>query len=84
MFFVLVEINVGVRMVSAPSDFAFFHGFLNGTTRFVGVGAVVEATFFGSLENFGEIVRNAVAFEFYKSEGTNTRSINNIPTKVEF
>ena len=83
MFLVLVEIDVGVGVVSAPSNFTIFHGILHGATRLVGVSAVVEAAFFGCLENFGEIVRNTVAFEFYKSESTNARSVNNVTAKVE-
>ena len=83
MFFVLVEENVGVRMVSTPSDFSVFYGFLHGAARFVGVGAVVETAVFGGLEDFGEIMRDAVAFEFHKSECANSRSINNVTAKVE-
>ena len=83
MFFVLVEENVGVRVVPAPCDFSVFHGFLHGTARFVGVGAVVEAAVLGSLEDFGEIMRDAVAFEFHQSECANSRSINNVTAKVE-
>ena len=83
MFFVLVEENVCVRVVSAPSDFSVFDGFLYCTARFVGVGAVVEAAVLGSLEDFGEIMRDAVAFEFHKSECANSRSINNVTAKVE-
>ena len=83
MFLVFIEENICVRMVSAPCDFSIFNGFFHGTAWFVGVGAVVEAAFFGSLEDFGEIMRDAIAFEFHKSESTDTRSINNVAAKVE-
>ncbi len=83
VFFVLVEENVCVRMVSAPSDFSVFHCFFHGAAWFVGVGAVVESAVLGGLEDFGEIMRDAVAFEFHKSECANSRSINNVTAKVE-
>ena len=83
VFFVLVEENICVRMVSTPSDFSIFNGFLHGAARFVGVGAVVETAFFGSFEDFWEIMRDAVAFKFYEPECTDARSINNVATEIK-
>ena len=83
VFFVLVEENVCVRVVSAPSDFSVFHCFFHGAARLVGVGAVVESAVLGGLEDFGEIMRDAVALEFHQSECTDARSINDVAAKVE-
>ena len=49
----------------------FFQGFENGAARFVGMGAVVEPTRFGELENFAE-----VACEFFLVDVESAKSFN--------